>query len=538
MATPTQNSTPVTYDLPSSNSNEIDSLVGGTIWGSSLGAGVTLSYSFPQGNASYDSDYGTNGDAAEWTAGWYALTAVQQQAFKSALSTLSAVANITFVELNDNTSSVGEIRVAISQQVDNDDSGAWAYLPSDNPNAGDIWLSPESFLSDPISASSWEFNTLIHELGHAIGLSHPFSSSSSSGASLPQGPEGTDNIFYSVMSYTDDPSGNDYVIDRYPDTPMLLDIQALQYLYGKNNSHNSDDTNYAFTNTGKYFETLWDGSGQDTIDYTGSSIGATIDLREGQWSSLGQPIVFLNDDGVEQYTDARTVWIAYGTEIEDAKGSQENDLIYGNDLNNALYGHSGVDTLSGFAGNDVLDGGSGDDHLDGGSGIDMARFAENRDTYQITLSDSGASVAHSDEGNDSLLNIERMAFADTNLAVDISGNAGITAKILGSVFGENSITNKEYVGIGLQLLDEGMEYEALMEYALSEAGATSNQAVVELLYTNLVKAAPSAGESAHYVSLLENGMTKGALGIFAADHELNTNNIDLIGLAQTGIEFI
>lgn len=351
MATPTSNSTAVTNDLPISSNNEIDSLVGGRKWGGALGTGVTLSYSFPSGTANFITTYGYDEDASEWYAGWNPLNATQQLAFESALATLSNVANITFVEFNDSSTTVGEVRVAMSQEVDDDGSGGFAYYPWFDPSAGDIWLSPDSFLFDPITVGTWQFNTLIHELGHAVGLSHPFDGGSSSGASLPNS---KDNIFYTVMSYTDDPSGNEYYIDRHPETPMLLDIQALQYLYGANMSHNSSDTTYTFDDNEKYFETIWDGGGTDTIDYTGSTTGATIDLREGAWSSLGQPVVFTNYFGSTQYTDPRTVWIAYGAEIENAWGSQVDDVIYGNSLNNELYGHWGTDSVFGFGGHDWL----------------------------------------------------------------------------------------------------------------------------------------------------------------------------------------
>ena len=221
MATPYSNSTAVNYNLPISSNNEIDSLIGGDKWGGALGTGVTLSYSFPSGTVWFDPEYGINDDASEWHAGWYVLNLTQQFAFESALSTLSNVANITFVEFEDNSTTVGETRVAMSEEVDDDGLGGFAYYPGFYPSAGDVWLSPDSYLSDPITVGTWEFNTLIHELGHAVGLSHSFDGDSSSGASLPKS---KDNIFYTVMSYTDDPSGNEYYIDRYPETPMLLDI--------------------------------------------------------------------------------------------------------------------------------------------------------------------------------------------------------------------------------------------------------------------------------------------------------------------------
>ncbi len=145
------------------------------------------------------------------------------------------------------------------------------------------------------------------------------------------------------------------------------------------------------------------------------------------------------------------------------------------------------------------------------------------------------------EGADTLVSVERIRFADANVAIDMSGAAGTTAKILGAVFGKTEVSNNVYVGIGLQLLDGGMSYLDLMQLALNAqlgVGA-SNAAVVNLLYTNVVGTPPPAGELAFYQGLLDSGAhTQASLGVLAADTALNTTNINLVGLAQTGVEYV
>jgi hypothetical protein len=69
-------------------------------------------------------------------------------------------------------------------------------------------------------------------------------------------------------------------------------------------------------------------------------------------------------------------------------------------------------------------------------------------------------------GVDTLVDVERVAFLDRSVALDLQGNAGITAKILGAVFGKSFLTNKEFVGIGLDLLDSGVRYEDLVGLAV------------------------------------------------------------------------
>ena len=74
--------------------------------------------------------------------------------------------------------------------------------------------------------------------------------------------------------------------------------------------------------------------------------------------------------------------------------------------------------------------------------------------------------------------------------------------------------------------------------ALQAAGKASHADVVSLLFTNVVGVKPSAAQAQPFIDLLENGMSIGALTVFAAEYELNTANIGLTGLVQTGIEFV
>ena len=125
----------------------------------------------------------------------------------------------------------------------------------------------------------------------------------------------------------------------------------------------------------------------------------------------------------------------------------------------------------------------------------------------MCIRDRGYTVADrlGRDGVDPLTNVERLQFADSKLALDIKGNAGTTAKILGAGFGSASLTNKVYVGIGLELLDAGTRYTDLMSVALSaKLGAGfSNADEVSLLWTNLFGIPPTIAEAAPFVAMLD-----------------------------------
>lgn len=186
---------------------------------------------------------------------------------------------------------------------------------------------------------------------------------------------------------------------------------------------------------------------------------------------------------------------------------------------------------------------SDNDEVDGGSGIDTVRYSGVRAGYDISTSDLGLTVTDRGgaEGVDRLTGVERLQFADGRLAFDIDGHAGSVAKVLGAVFGQTAVANREYAGIGLRLMDGGMGYQDLMALAIEHRlGRAANHAeIVALLYTNVVGSAPSAGVLAGYVELLDSGMhTRSSLGVLAADTSINADNIGLAGLAGAGLHYL
>ena len=139
-----------------------------------------------------------------------------------------------------------------------------------------------------------------------------------------------------------------------------------------------------------------------------------------------------------------------------------------------------------------------------------------------------------------LKDIERVEFTDTNLALDLDGNAGMTAKILGAFLGASGIQRADLVGVGLELLDSGTTYEGFLQAALdavfgqNPSGAT----LVNHFYGTLTGQSAPQSLIDQYGSLIDNGsLSPVSLAMQVAENELNLQNIDLVGLATTGIEY-
>ena len=199
-----------------------------------------------------------------------------------------------------------------------------------------------------------------------------------------------------------------------------------------------------------------------------------------------------------------------------------------------------LDKTVNLVANDTFKGQAGPDLFDGGLGTDTVVYSGPLVQYTVNKSGSRYIVSEptGSDDTDYLTSIERLKFKDKFIAIDLDGNAGTTAKILGAVFGKESVSNKSYVGIGLNFLDTGWTYDNLAGLALDAAGAKTNDQIVSLLWTNVIGTKPTAADKQPFIALLENGMTAGALAHLAADTSLNTVNINLVGLAQTGIEYI
>lgn len=444
--------------VASSGDREVDALLMGAKWDTDIANSETLSYSFYDGVVSYDSaTYDANG-SSEYQ-GAQSINPTEQDKLALAFETWSAASALELEEVEETGTTVGEIRVAytdVSYMGGGTVGGtqAFAYGPGNSSLNGDIWIGDPSVrtyntLTDP---GGLGFGTIVHEIGHSLGLKHPFEGSGSIAGAA------DDNKRHSIMSYNqsevydrnmyitgvDTSAGFIATTERLsPESPMLYDVETLEYLYGVSTDTNLGNSTYTFTDGELFIKTIVDSGGIDTIDASSQTTSSTIDLTPGTLSSIGQRTVsekltematdfgvtaaqieswlLLNDanldgssiygDGTNNTVDANgalylgqeNLGIASSTTIENAIGGAADDTITGNDQNNAIKGNGGNDTI------------------DGGAGIDTAVYEGNYADYSISDNGDGTyAVTHTASGTtDTIERIEALEFDD--LTYDVAG---------------------------------------------------------------------------------------------------------------------
>ncbi len=350
-------------------------------WGGDLGdAEGPISYAFR-----------STGGGSENADTFSRFSAAQIAAAEEALGLWSDVANITFSRNGGSGySNTGTMLFANYEDPD-DGASAYAYYPgstSSSADAGDVWIDQNSSSNSNVSFGSRGFQTMMHEIGHAIGLQHPGSYNAGPDVTITYNDHAEyiqDTKQYSVMSYfSASETGADHVdggTTFYAATPLLHDIAAVQRLYGANMSTRTGNDTYGFNSnvaresfridgaSEKVVFAVWDAGGVDTFDFSGYSQNQVINLFAGQFSDVGAL--------------TKNVAIAQGATIENAKGGSGHDSITGNNFANQLTGNDGNDVMSGRAGSDRLVGGVGNDTHNGGLGADTMIGGFGNDTYHV-----------------------------------------------------------------------------------------------------------------------------------------------------------
>ncbi|PCI63652.1 MAG: hypothetical protein COB37_04280 [Kordiimonadales bacterium] len=401
---------------PDSNTSVIDStgnpLIDGltatfgyndTSFGSASDGITQLSFSFAQASSVFPSSFNFDRadddeptDLIDLTDTAVAASSGAAAILRAGVEAISSFANVVFTEVDDDANGFGVIRLSRSTAIEGVAAGV-ARLPGDSTNSSDI------FISEASSSASFRNFVVLHELGHALGLRHADESDIF--------PAEFVGLEFSVLASTNIRStffAGTTAVDFHPTTFGYLDILAFRAIFGENDTANTEDNTYVFDLNERYFETIFDLGGTDTIQIIGSGQSLTIDLSadaealNGRFIDVGTTVNYF---GSGSFIGSRTetVFISPETVIENILLSDGDDTAIANDAENLLDGGDGNDTLRALAGNDRLFGRDGNDVLRGGTGADFISGGLGNDTASGGAGDDQIFAGPGDLGDDILV---------------------------------------------------------------------------------------------------------------------------------------
>ncbi|MEL6914369.1 MAG: matrixin family metalloprotease [Pseudomonadota bacterium] len=399
-----------------------------------VGTPQVITFNFPE----TEPDYLQGRDTAEWTA----FSADQQAAARQAMEVWDDASGLTFVEVPaGETAEITFQFISMSAGV-----SGYAYFPFlgtfgsldyfvDGNVGGDIFINKDR-LGDPgdLDPGNRGFTTLLHEIGHTIGLKHPFENSDFQGRAQPTLPDNLDNGSQTLMSYNN---------ARGLSELGVLDLEAAELLYGEDRE---DPAAY------------WDaGRGvlvQETASGGGALFGQTVETEHvGNWGRdtfytpfggdtvyggggdqdtvilaqnyIDPRVTVANDGSVRiNHTDGGVVTV-YGVETfvfvngtytiadfaggvtlaasnsgQALAGGRGLDVLTGGNGADMLEGNGGDDTVSGGRGADTIEGGSGDDSLSGNNAADFITGGQGQDEI---FGGTRADTLYGDDGDDRIV---------------------------------------------------------------------------------------------------------------------------------------
>lgn len=553
---------------PLSGYNHIDALLAsGPDWNFLTSDGynfrTTLYYSFNTGGPQYESN------------GLTAFNAAQQDATRQLINYVGQVTGIGFTETSNPTDA--DLHFAMADIANPELGGVCyadfsyratdsGYLTSYNANAY-IYLDKQSTASSGTNAGSWWYHALLHEVGHALGLKHPFESSA--GAETVLRYPFTDSTDQTVMSYNQ--------AGGYSSTFGDYDLAALNFLYGGDGLRGAwgigTDAMYLTSSPlGDSFYLPWgkvklaESGGYDRVYYSYSQASYNLAVTEdGLWLHVNGPgIEHQISTSVEElvFSDGRLLVaeLLNPAPVPDEKPDEQPDdveepvqekgkFIFGTDASDYLEGTRGNDFILGGSGNDIIVSLAGNDMISGGSGLDTVVLAEQLGDIRLSSMNGEGWSLFTDSRVVTMLSVERLHFADKKLALDLATNqnAGKAALLTTAVLGSQAIHDAASVGVVIDALDSGLDLIQASEIIVKtdwfqDSFDGSDQGFVELLLNNTLGAADSTTVDKHLAMLQTDdnpdGLNQAELMAQIAMSVDNQQSIDLIGLQQSGLAFI
>ena len=278
----------------------------------------------------------------------------------------------------------------------------------------------------------------------------------------------------------------------------------------------------------------------------------TIDVQSGQFTSgkfnLGSS--FFSKTAVKLSAEHGTVSIAPFS--SGAWTYTPDKGFYGLDKFTLTSGETGSTTDKQFifnvnpvgtSDNDLLHSSGANYTLDAGAGIDTLAYTGARANFTIANASGKFTVVDNTgaEGTNTLTNVERLHFADANVALDTSGNAGKVYRVYQAAF--DRVPDPVGLGFWINAMDKGASlvdisrgFMGSAEFATKYGANPSNLGLVTKIYENVLHRAPESSGLNYWIGVLDTHVDT-SQGVLANISESAENQAQVIGAIQNGFSY-
>jgi hypothetical protein len=199
-------------------------------------------------------------------------------------------------------------------------------------------------------------------------------------------------------------------------------------------------------------------------------------------------------------------------------------------------------TVNGSNGDDFIRSQVFSEIINAGKGIDTIIYQCNRSSFTISKNAAGWNVNSVAEGQDILVDVERLQFADRTVALDISGNAGQAYRVYQAAF--NRVPDNGGLKYWIAQMDAGMSQVEVAARFVDSAEFRSlygtnpaNADFLTRLYTNVLHRTPDPGGYAWWLGELDAGRHNKVTAL-AGFSESPENQAGVLNAIMNGIDLL